>query len=113
MKRGDIVNVDWPFSDQSGSKFRPAVVVQADYLDLITDDTLLVRITSKIHGITGTEGILDPIQDPISGLKKKCVAACCDLLTIDRDLVHGKIGVLSDATMTVIDECLKSALGLQ
>jgi hypothetical protein len=32
--------------------------VQADYLDAITDDTLLVRVTSKIHGITGTEVIL-------------------------------------------------------
>lgn len=58
MNRGDVVKVDWPFSDQSGSKNRPAVVVQADYLTGITDDKILVQITSKIHGITGTEVIL-------------------------------------------------------
>ena len=30
MKRGDVVEVDWPYSDLTGSKIRPAVVVQAD-----------------------------------------------------------------------------------
>ena len=113
MKRGDIVRVDWPFSDQSGSKIRPAVVVRADYLDGITDDTVLVHITSKIHGIPGTEVIIDPAQEPLSGLKKKCVASCGIILTFDEALVQAKVGVLSDATMQVIDECLKSALGLQ
>ncbi len=112
MRRGDVVQLFWPFSDQSGSKFRPAIVVQADYLDAIVADTILVRVTSKIHGITGTEAILDPAQEPLSGLKKKCVAACSDLLTFDQSLIHGKIGVISDFTMRVIDECLKSALAL-
>ena len=110
MRRGDVVELYWPFSDQSGTKFRPAVVVRADYLDAIIADTILVRVTSKIHGITGTEAILDPVQEPMSGLKKKCVAACSDLLTFDQSLIHAKIGYLSDAAMQSIDECLKSAL---
>jgi mRNA-degrading endonuclease toxin of MazEF toxin-antitoxin module len=33
MNRGDVVLVDWPFSDLSGSKLRPAIVVQADHLN--------------------------------------------------------------------------------
>jgi mRNA-degrading endonuclease toxin of MazEF toxin-antitoxin module len=33
MNRGDVVLVDWPFSDLSGSKLRPAIVVQADFLN--------------------------------------------------------------------------------
>jgi mRNA interferase MazF len=112
MQRGDVVELDWPFSDRSGTKVRPALVVQADYLDAITDDRILVRIGSKIHGITGTEVILDPAQEPLSGLRKKCVAACSDILTFDQSLILRKVGVLSDATMLVVDECLKSALGL-
>ena len=112
MQRGDVVQLYWPFSDQSGKKFRPAVVVQASYLDSLIDDTILVRITSKIHGITGTEAVLDPALEPLSGLKKKCVAACSDILTIDQSLIHSRIGILSDATMQIIDECLKSALDL-
>jgi hypothetical protein len=27
MKRGDVVEVDWQYTDMSGSKLRPAVVV--------------------------------------------------------------------------------------
>jgi hypothetical protein len=33
MNRGDVVTVDWPFSDRTGSKLRPAVAVQADFLN--------------------------------------------------------------------------------
>ncbi len=32
MNRGDVVELDWPFSELTGTKRRPAVVVQADYL---------------------------------------------------------------------------------
>ncbi len=38
MNRGDVVDVDWPFSDRTGSKVRPAVVVQADFLNGLIDD---------------------------------------------------------------------------
>ena len=42
-KFGDIVLVDFPFSDQTGTKRRPALVIQYDF----DDDVLLARITSK------------------------------------------------------------------
>jgi hypothetical protein len=29
VSRGDVVLVDYPFSDQTGSKVRPALIVQA------------------------------------------------------------------------------------
>jgi hypothetical protein len=40
MNRGDVVLLDWSYSDLMGSKLRPAVVVQADFLDGILDDTV-------------------------------------------------------------------------
>lgn len=76
MQRGDVVQLDWPFSDQSGSKFRPAVVVQADYLDAIIADTILVRITSKIHGITGTEVILFGSIFSVQKAEGQFIGAC-------------------------------------
>jgi mRNA-degrading endonuclease toxin of MazEF toxin-antitoxin module len=39
MNRGDVVEVDWPYTDLSGSKVRPAVVVQADFLNGLIYDT--------------------------------------------------------------------------
>jgi mRNA-degrading endonuclease toxin of MazEF toxin-antitoxin module len=75
MNRGDVVEVDWPYSDMSGSKTRPAVVVQADFLNSLIDDTILVQITSRRHGIPGTEVLLDPAVEAGSGLSKVCVAS--------------------------------------
>ena len=46
MKRGDVVAVDWLDTDMSGSKIRPAVVVQGDFLNGLIDDTILVHPSS-------------------------------------------------------------------
>jgi mRNA-degrading endonuclease toxin of MazEF toxin-antitoxin module len=68
MNRGEIVLVDWPFSDLLGSKLRPAVVVQADYLNGLLDDTVYVKVTGQRFGIPGTEVELDPAKETASGL---------------------------------------------
>ncbi|PWT70246.1 MAG: hypothetical protein C5B46_09815 [Proteobacteria bacterium] len=112
MNRGDVVLVDWPYSDRTGSKLRPAVVVQGDFLNGLIDDTILVQITRTAHGILGTEVQLDPIGEPASGLLHVSVASCFNVLTADPDLIDQRIGRLTDATMQQIDECLKKVLAL-
>ena len=72
MNRGDVVEVNWPYSDLSGSKRRPAVVVQADFLNSLIDDTILVQVTGTRHGIPGTEVEIDPANEPSAGLSKVC-----------------------------------------
>ena len=47
MNRGDVVFVDQPSSDLMGSKLRPAVVVQADYLNGLIDDAEAFRETDQ------------------------------------------------------------------
>src|SRR5439155_23280548 len=66
MNRGGVVEVDWPFSDRTGSKTRPAVVVQADFLNGLIDDTVLVQITGTRHGLPGTEVEIDPSVETAS-----------------------------------------------
>ena len=39
MKRGDVVLFGFPFSDRTGGKLRPAMVVQTDPLNQSIDDT--------------------------------------------------------------------------
>src|SRR5580704_2488020 len=107
MKRGEVVEVDWPFSDRTGSKTRPAAVVQADFLNGLIDDTLLVQITGTKHGIPGTEVKLDPADETAAGLRKICYASCINLLTLDQVLVVGTIGYLSNLVMREIEACLK------
>jgi mRNA interferase MazF len=113
MNRGDVVSVDWPFSDLTGTKVRPAVVVQADFLNGLIDDTVLIQITSSRHGIPGTEVLLDPSQETGSGLSKVCVAACTNLLTRDQTLILQTVGYLSDAVMQQIEASLKRVLEIR
>jgi mRNA interferase MazF len=112
MNRGDVVLVDWPYSDRTGSKLRPAVVAQADFLNGLIDDTVLVQITSTAHGIPGTEVALDPSQETASGLLHVSVASCMNLLTADPAVIDQTIGHLSDAAMQQIGACLKKVLEL-
>jgi mRNA interferase MazF len=110
MKRGEVVEVDWQYTDLSGSKVRPAVVAQADFLNGLIDDTVLVQITSTRHGIPGTEVLLDPAVETNSGLSKVCVASCMNISTFDQLLVLRTIGFLSDAALQKIEACLKVVL---
>lgn len=112
MSRGDVVLVDWPYSDRTGRKLRPEVVVQADFLNGLIDDTILIQITSKAHGIPGTEVPLDPVHEPAAGLLHVSFVFCPNLLTADPALIDQTIGALSDPAMQMIDACLKATLGL-
>jgi len=112
MRRGEVVLVDWPYSDRTGSKLRPAVVVQADYLNGLLDDTILVQITSTPHGIPGTEVKLDPAQETNSGLLHVSYAFCPNVMTAEQALIDQTIGFLSTAAMQEIDDCLKKSLAL-
>lgn len=112
MNRGDVVEVDWLYSDQTGSKLRPAVVVQADFLNGIIDDTILVQITGTRHNIPNTEVLIDPAIEAGSGLTKPCVISCPNFMTIDQALILRPIGFLSDATMQKVETCLKAVLRL-
>jgi mRNA-degrading endonuclease toxin of MazEF toxin-antitoxin module len=87
-------------------------VVQADFLDGLVDDTILVKITSKRFGIPGTEVELDPTVETVSGLARLCYASCKDILTRDQALVVRTVGVLSEDAMRQIEDCLKAVLAI-
>jgi mRNA interferase MazF len=112
MRRGEVVEIEWHFSDLTGSKVRPAVVVQAAFLNGLIDDTILVKITSRHFGIPGTEVVIDPAVETASGLSRLCYASCKDILTRDQTLVLRTVGVLSDTAIRQIEACLKAVLQL-
>src|SRR5208337_4736757 len=59
MKRGDVVIIDFPYSDRTGSKVRPSLVVQSDTLNPIRDDAILAIITSMSSGRPHTEILIE------------------------------------------------------
>jgi mRNA interferase MazF len=111
MTRGDVVLVDWPFSDRKGSKLRPAVVVQADFLNNLIADTILVQVTGRTRGAV-TEVLLDPAVETASGLKQVSSAVCNNLQTLDQSLIRKRMGELSASAMRQIEEKIKTAMAL-
>lgn len=112
MNRGDVVEVNWPFSDLSGTKVRPAVVVRSDFLNGLIDETILVKITGSHYSIPGSEVQLNPAVETSSGLNKVCYACCYELLTREEAIVGPTIGYLSQPAMQEIEKCLKTVLDI-
>jgi mRNA interferase MazF len=55
VRRGEVVLVDYPYSDGTGSKVRPALVVQSDNLKLRITDTILAAISRSQHRASATQ----------------------------------------------------------
>jgi mRNA interferase MazF len=111
MRRGDVVLINWPFSDRTGSKLRPAVVVQADFLNGLISDTVLVQITGRTRKAV-TEVLLDPAVETASGLRTISYAICNNFQTADQRLVHRHMGQLSPSAIGNIEGKIKLALEL-
>jgi mRNA interferase MazF len=114
FSRGDIVLVDYPFSDRTGSKVRPALVVQNDTLNARITDTILVSISRSTHRASGTQLFIDlgTADGAKTGLRQNSMVQCENLLTHDQRLILLKIGTMPAVLMPQVDDCLKAALGL-
>ena len=106
MKKGDIVLIPFPFTDLSGSKLRPAVVLYANDLDVTVS-----FITSNLRW--KNEFDLDLKKTNINGLKVDSVLKTSKIATLDKDLVAGKLGILSNYEISEMNEKLKKILQLQ
>jgi mRNA interferase MazF len=116
VRRGEVVLVDFPYSDNTGSKVRPALVVQADALNQRLDDTILALITSSRHRRIGaaTQLVIDmtTAEGQQTGLRLNSVIQGENLLTYDQGLILRVLGRLSTTAMVQRNNCLKAALGM-
>ena len=115
VKRGDIVLIKYPFTDLSGSKVRPAVIVSPDDFINKNDDILCLFISSSIpdHALS-TDYILENTSPFFSqtGLKVTSVFKCHKLALLNKSLVIRSLGNLHQNIMNEINNKLKLALGL-
>ena len=116
VKRGDAVIIDHPFSDASGAKVRPALVVQNDKRNAVLTETIIVMITKNLTHVTAdpTQFLID-LSTPdgkTSGLNSNSAVKCGNLFTVNEKMIRRRIGTLSTTLMQMANDCLKSALEL-
>jgi len=117
VQRGDIVIIDFPYSDQSRSKVRPALVVQSDIWNRKLEDTILALITGsryrRIGANTQYQIDISTPEGQKTMLRIDSVVQCENLLTYNKSLILRVIGKLSVSSMRQIDICLKAVLGIR
>ena len=113
--RGNVVIIDFPFTDSSASKVRPALVIQNDADNARLRKTIVVMITGNLRMTRDPKHILvDPAtaEGTSSGLHGPSLVSCGNLFTVEQDAIIRAIGHLASHTMLQIDQCLKLALGI-
>nr|WP_248277325.1 type II toxin-antitoxin system PemK/MazF family toxin [Brasilonema octagenarum] len=101
----DVVVVPFPFTDTSGSKKRPALVLS----DAVAFNTLLSRsVMAMITTRTHAPWVLDvPITDLSSAGLKAASIVRMKLFTLDDALVLRHIGTLAEADKAAVKQALQ------
>lgn len=105
---GDIVLVPFPFTDQTASKKRPAIVVSSVAYNRNCPDIILMAVTSQVHSPHfGDIAVRDWQQ---AGLLKPSVIKPI-FTTVEKGLVLRKLGRLSREDRAELHNAFEIILG--
>ena len=106
---GEIILVPFPFTDQSTSKKRPAVVICSQAYLNERPDLIIMAVTSQIKPASMIGEVI--IQDwKAAGLLKPSAVKPV-ITTIEKNLVLKPMGKLNDNDRIALRESLKVILG--
>lgn len=107
---GDIILVPFPFTDQSTSKKRPAVIISSQAYNAKRPDLIIMAVTSQIKptSIIG-EVIIQEWED--AGLLKPSAIKPV-ITTIEKKLVLKKMGQLKNNDLSTLQKSITMILEL-
>ena len=105
MAKGDVVLITFPFTDLSGSKLRPAVILIETLLDIT-----VCFITTQTNWQEDTDMMISPSVH--NGIRKSSLIRISKIATIDKSLVKGLLGTLDSSEITELNKKLKLLLQL-
>lgn len=94
---GKIVLIPFPFTDLSGVKVRPAVIISNKNMG---EDVILAFISSNTKK-KGKFGIFLKMNDK-NGLKSDSVVFISKIATLDKKIILGEIGKLSNDEILLV-----------
>lgn len=104
IEQKDLLLVPFPFSDQSGRKVRPVIVISNNEFNKYSNDVIVIGVTSNIlkdkYTINLTNNNLDEGK-----LFTNCIIKVENLLKLDKELIIKKIGKINKETLkNIIDK---------
>ncbi len=91
MKQRDILLVPFPFSDQSGKKVRPIIVISNNEFNEYSEDLIVIGITSNFSKDKHTLNLSDKDLEE-GNLYHSCCVKVENILKLDKSLIIKKIG---------------------
>lgn len=106
---GDVVLVPFPFTDQTGTKKRPAVIVSSAAYNNGRRDLVLMAVTSQIRA-TASVGEVAVTQWKKARLLKPSIIKPI-LATVEKTLVLRTLGQLETTDQSALRDALRLILG--
>ncbi len=106
---GDVVLVPFPFTDQSTTKRRPAVVVSSDAYHRERADLIILAVTSQARPVAGADEAAIAKWKEASLLRPSVLKPV--VATIERGLVLRKLGQLDQEDHRALRKLLDETLG--
>ncbi|MDT7541780.1 MAG: mRNA interferase MazF [Acidobacteriota bacterium] len=106
---GDVVLVPFPFTDQTGTKKRPAVIVSSAAYNASRPDLILMAVTSQIRTAPGFGEVIITKWQQAGLLKASAIKPV--LTTIERRLLLRRLGQLEQKDRVELQQSLNSILG--
>ena len=106
MRKGSIVLVPFPFTDLSGQKVRPALILHVSR----GEDCIVAFISSAKEK---KSPFMIPIRVTVgNGLRVDSIIRIDKIATLQKKIVMGELGVIDVRTQAGVDGALKKLLGL-
>jgi mRNA interferase MazF len=107
MSKGDIVLVPFPFTDLTGQKVRPALVLSVSKRG---EDCIVAFISSQ----KSKRGAFDVlvVSSTSNGLKADSIIKVDKMATLQKKIVLGELGALESGILSYVDKKLKGIFQL-
>jgi mRNA interferase MazF len=107
--RGDVVLVSFVFSDESGKKLRPAVVISSTAYNRARQEVIVAAVTSNVRRRLFVDYLIANWKE--AGLLFPSVATAI-LRTIKRTMIERRLGSMTKSNLETFDRELGRCLGL-
>jgi mRNA interferase MazF len=99
VNKGDIVLIPFPFTNLSGTKNRPALILHVGNYDVT-----VAFITSKTNWMEDFDVKTQP--SALNGIKIESLIRLSKIATLDRELIIGKLGHLDTYDLIAVNHAL-------